>query len=499
MFLDFEKDLESLYEQLEKIRQIGEKGDLDVTPMVEELEQRIRDTRTSIYDNLTGWQRVQLSRHPERPYTLYYISQIASDFIELHGDRCFGDDKALVGGIGQMAGRTVVFIGQQKGVNTKLRQYRNFGMSNPEGYRKALRLMKLAERFGFPVVSLIDTPGAFPGIEAEQRGQAEAIARNLFEMAQLRTPIVSVVIGEGASGGAIGIGLSDRSFMMENTWYSVISPESCSSILWRSWDQKERAAEELHLTATDMLRFGIIDGIVPEPVGGAHAEPEIAAAALKAQIVSALEELEALDTDQLVLQRIEKYDNIGVYREGDVVHYHSATPLSPDAELQALQIASAPSAPTLKSRSGANTEVKPIVLPADFELETRAIASIEKPLAQLSLEAITASESAEASFGEPFGGQSHSAMDLAASTPTISSNDSIHDADPPSIADEALAEGTEAQGLVLPEGAMPHVLSGTTADKSPVVDPTLPGDIAVTGQSSNGAKAKVKSSPSTSR
>ncbi len=326
VFLDFEKDLESLYEQLEKVRQIGEKGDLDVAPMIEELEQRIRDTRDDLYANLSGWQRVQLSRHPERPYTLYYVKQLAPDFIELHGDRTFGDDKAMVGGIGSIDGQTCVFIGQQKGVNTKLRQYRNFGMPNPEGYRKALRLMKMAERFGFPVVSLIDTPGAFPGIEAEARGQAEAIARNLFEMAQLRTPIVSVVIVEGASGGAIGIGLSDRSYMMENTWYSVISPESCSSILWRSWDQKERAAEELHLTAEDMLRFGIIDGVIAEPKGGAHAHREEAAQALKAQILAALAELKLLDHDTLVARRIDKYDNIGVYREGEVIQYHSATP-----------------------------------------------------------------------------------------------------------------------------------------------------------------------------
>ena len=332
VFLDFERDLENLYEQLEKIKQVGEKGDLDVNPMIAELEQKIADTREEIYGNLSGWQKVQLSRHPERPYTLYYVKQMASRFVELHGDRAFGDDKAMVGGIGQLDGQSVVFIGQQKGVNTKMRQYRNFGMSNPEGYRKALRLMKLAERFGFPVVCLIDTPGAFPGIEAEQRGQAEAIARNLLEMAQLRVPIVSCVIGEGASGGAIGIGLSDRAFMMENTWYSVISPESCSSILWRSWDQKERAAEELHLTAEDMLRFGIIDGIIDEPVGGAHAQPEAMAQKLKDQLTKTIAELQALPVDQLIEQRIEKYDNIGVYREGDVVQFHSAAPELPVRE-----------------------------------------------------------------------------------------------------------------------------------------------------------------------
>lgn len=329
VFLDFERDLENLYEQLEKIKQVGEKGDLDVNPMIEELEQKIASTRKEIYGNLTGWQRVQLSRHPERPYTLFYVNQMSKKFIELHGDRCFGDDKAMVGGLGKLDGQSVVFIGQQKGVNTKMRQYRNFGMSNPEGYRKALRLMKLAERFGFPVICLIDTPGAFPGIEAEQRGQAEAIARNLMEMAQLRVPIVSCVIGEGASGGAIGIGLSDRAFMMENTWYSVISPESCSSILWRSWDQKERAAEELHLTAEDMLRFGIIDGIIKEPIGGAHSQPEEMAKALKRQLKKAIAELQELPVDELIRQRIDKYDNIGVYREGETIMYHSAAPGMP--------------------------------------------------------------------------------------------------------------------------------------------------------------------------
>ncbi len=329
IFLDFERDLESLYEQLEKLREVGGQGDLDVSPMVAEMEEKIRSTRAEIYANLTGWQKVQLSRHPERPYTLFYVNRISDRFQELHGDRAFGDDKAMVGGVGQLEGQSVVFIGQQKGVNTKMRQYRNFGMSNPEGYRKALRLMKLAERFDMPVISLIDTPGAFPGIEAEERGQAEAIARNLFEMAQLRVPIVSCVIGEGASGGAIGIGLSDRAFMMENTWYSVISPESCSSILWRSWDQKERAAEELHLTADDMHSFGIIDDIIREPVGGAHAQPEEMAATLKAKLVATLRELRRIPVDELIRQRIDKYDNIGVYREGDTIQYHSAKPEMP--------------------------------------------------------------------------------------------------------------------------------------------------------------------------
>lgn len=313
VFLDFEKPLESLFEQLEKIKQVGEEGDLDVTPMVEELENKIKVKTQEIYDNLTPWQKVQLSRHPERPYTLFYIQQLCPKFIELHGDRCFGDDKAIVGGLAEFEGRTVMVIGQQKGTNTKMRQYRNFGMANPEGYRKALRLMKMAERFGFPVVTLIDTPGAFPGIEAEERGQAEAIARNLFEMAKLEVPIVCVIIGEGASGGAIGIGLGDKVFMMENTWYSVISPESCSSILWRSWDFKEQAADALKLTADDMLSFGLIDGIIKEPLGGAHSAPEKAAEILKNYINKALVELEKLSPDALIEARINKYSSMGVY------------------------------------------------------------------------------------------------------------------------------------------------------------------------------------------
>jgi acetyl-CoA carboxylase carboxyl transferase subunit alpha len=313
VFLDFEKPLESLFEQLDKIRQVGEEGDLDVSPMIEELEAKISAKRKEIYDNLTAWQRVQLSRHPERPYTLFYIEQICKNFVELHGDRCFGDDKAIVGGLAEIDGQTVMIMGQQKGTNTKMRQYRNFGMANPEGYRKALRLMKMAERFGFPVVTLIDTPGAFPGIEAEERGQAEAIARNLFEMAKLEVPIVCVIIGEGASGGAIGIGLGDKVFMLENTWYSVISPESCSSILWRSWDFKEQAAEALKLTANDMLSFGLIDGIIQEPLGGAHSQPEEMAIILKNEILKALAELRKLTPDELVEARINKYSSMGVY------------------------------------------------------------------------------------------------------------------------------------------------------------------------------------------
>lgn len=314
-FMDFEKPLEALYEQLEKLREVGEKGELDVTNMVRELENKIKAKRKEIYHNLSGWQKVQLSRHPERPYTLYYVTMMCKKFIELHGDRYAGDDHAIVGGLANLDGQTVVIIGHQKGVNTKMRQYRNFGMANPEGYRKALRLMKMAERFGFPVVTLIDTPGAFPGLEAEQRGQAEAIARNLFEMAQLRVPILCYVIGEGASGGALGIGLGDRVFMLEYTWYSVISPESCSSILWHSWDYKEQAAEALKLDADNMLEFGLIDGIVREPLGGAHNAPEEMAKALKKHICAELNKLTGLDPDKRIMDRIDKYSKMGHYRE----------------------------------------------------------------------------------------------------------------------------------------------------------------------------------------
>lgn len=315
VFLDFEQPLESLYEQLDKIKQVGEEGDLDVGEMVKELETKIKNKRKEIYSNLTGWQKVQLSRHPERPYTLYYIEQMCRKFVELHGDRNFKDDKAIVGGLGSLDGQTVVIIGHQKGVNTKMRQYRNFGMANPEGYRKALRLMKLAERFNYPVVCLIDTPGAFPGLEAEERGQAEAIARNLFEMAQLKVPIVCAVIGEGASGGAIGIGLGDRVYMLENTWYSVISPESCSSILWHSWDYKEKAAEALKLTADHMYEFGLIDDIIKEPLGGAHCSPEEMAKILKRHIKKAIAELQELDPEERIELRINKYAEMGVYDE----------------------------------------------------------------------------------------------------------------------------------------------------------------------------------------
>ena len=296
VFLDFEKPIENLYQQLDKLKQVGEEGKVDVSDSITNLEKKIKETKTEIYGNLSGWQKVQLSRHPERPYSLYYINQISKKFVELHGDRYYKDDKAIVGGIGSIDGKSVMFIGHQKGENTKMRQYRNFGMANPEGYRKALRLMKLAERFKMPVVCLIDTPGAYPGLEAEERGQAEAIAKNLYEMAQLETPIVCVVIGEGASGGALGIGLGDRIFMMENTWYSVISPESCSSILWRSWDYKEQAAEALKLTPEHMHEFGLVDGVIKEPIGGAHNDAEMAAKRLKKQIKTAIKELSELLT-----------------------------------------------------------------------------------------------------------------------------------------------------------------------------------------------------------
>lgn len=313
VFLEFEQPLASLYEQLNKIKQVGNEGDLDVSNMISELNQKIKQKRKEIYSNLTGWQKVQLSRHPERPYTLYYIRQMCNKFIELHGDRYFADDKAIVGGIGDLDGQTIVILGHQKGVNTKMRQYRNFGMANPEGYRKALRLMKMAEKFKFPVVTLIDTPGAFPGVEAEERGQAEAIARNLIEMAQLTVPIICIVIGEGASGGAIGIGLGDRVYMLENTWYSVISPESCSSILWRSWDFKEQAAEALKLTADHMYDFGLIDGIIKEPLGGAHASPDVMARALRRHIKKIIAELQELSVEELIEQRIKKYSSMGEY------------------------------------------------------------------------------------------------------------------------------------------------------------------------------------------
>jgi len=314
-FLDFEKPVADLYEQLEKLKENGQKSGVDVSATVREYEQKIVATRQEIYDHLTSWQRVQLSRHPDRPYTLAYIEKMCANFLELHGDRNVKDDKAMVGGFADLDGETVMFIGQQKGVNTKMRQIRNFGMANPEGYRKALRLMKLAEKFNKPIVTLIDTPGAFPGLEAEERGQGEAIARNLFEMVKLRVPVVCIIIGEGASGGALGIGIGDRVFMLENSWYTVISPENCSTILWRTWNFKEKAAEELKLTSEHMSRFGLVDGIIKEPLGGAHVNPDEMAVILKARIKETLAELKQIDPDVRIEQRIDKFSRMGFYDE----------------------------------------------------------------------------------------------------------------------------------------------------------------------------------------
>lgn len=315
VFLEFEKNLESLYQQLEKMKEVSEEGVIDVQDKIKELEKKIKAEQKEIYGNLTGWQKVLLSRHPNRPHASFYIRQMCKKFIELHGDRKFGDDHAIIGGIGNIDGQAVVIIGQEKGNNTKERKYHNFGMPNPEGYRKALRLMKLAERFKMPVVCLIDTPGAYPGIEAEERGQAEAIARNLFEMAQLQTPIICIIIGEGASGGALGIGLGDRVIMLENTWYSVISPESCSSILWRSWDYKMQAAEALKLTAEHMLEFELIDEVIKEPLGGAHSNAVEMSRLLKKYIKKEIAHLKSFSIDELVNNRIEKYGKMGKYKE----------------------------------------------------------------------------------------------------------------------------------------------------------------------------------------
>ena len=314
VYLDFEKPLEELQERLTRIKEIGTTEGVDVSKTVEDLESKLIATRQKLYSNLSRWQKVQLSRHPERPYTLQYAKMLFENFTELHGDRQVGDDKAMVGGFASFNGRSVVIIGHQKGTDTKSRQYRNFGMANPEGYRKALRLMKMAEKFNKPVICFIDTPGAFPGLEAEERGQAEAIARNLFEMSKLRVPILCIIIGEGASGGALGIGIGDRILMLENTWYSVISPESCSSILCRSWEFKERAAEQLQLTAEDMLRFGLIDEIVKEPLGGAHQNPLQMAATLKQVIEKHLSEISSLEPTERIKKRIHKFASMGEFQ-----------------------------------------------------------------------------------------------------------------------------------------------------------------------------------------
>lgn len=313
-YLDFEQPIEELENKIEELNKLSV-GDGVLKPEIEKLRQKADQLRESIFSNLTRWQRVQLARHPDRPYTTDYIELITDRFVELHGDRAFGDDKAIVGGLGTINGKSVMIIGHQKGRDTKERQYRNFGMANPEGYRKAYRLLELAEKFKVPVVTLLDTPGAFPGLEAEERGQAEAIARNLKKMATLEIPILSIVIGEGASGGAIGIGMGNELYMMENTWYSVISPESCSSILWKTWDYKEQAASELQLTATDLEGFGIIDGVIREPLGGAHRNWKQTAASVKEVILDGMDRLGKLDGDALVQQRIEKYASIGRWNE----------------------------------------------------------------------------------------------------------------------------------------------------------------------------------------
>ncbi len=314
-FLDFEKPVKDLYDQIAQLEDTAQKSNSDMSDAIALLEDKITITKRSITDSLTPWQRVQLSRHPDRPYTLKYIEKMTTDFIELHGDRNVKDDKAMVGGFAQLGGETVMIIGQQKGNNTKTRQLRNFGMANPEGYRKALRLMKLAEKFNKPVITLIDTPGAYPGLEAEERGQGEAIARNIFEMISLKVPVICVIIGEGASGGALGIGVGDRVVMMENTWYTVISPESCSSILWRSWDKKETAAEQLKLTGPDMLGFGLVDKVLPEPLGGAHWDYDASAEILKEYLIGAINELKNVPAQQRVDDRIAKFSRMGFWEE----------------------------------------------------------------------------------------------------------------------------------------------------------------------------------------
>lgn len=310
---DFERPILDLEKKREEMIAFAQSNKLDMSSALSELERNIEDLRQNIYSNLTRWQRVQISRHPDRPYALDYIQAISDEFIELFGDRGVKDDKAMIGGLAKIDGKSVMFIGQQKGRDFKSRQYRNFGMPNPEGYRKALRLMRMAEKFNIPIVCLIDTPGAYPGLEAEERGQGEAIAKNLMEMAVLKVPIICIIIGEGASGGALGIGVGNRVYMLENTWYSVISPESCSSILWRSWEQKEIAAEALQPSAEDNLRLGLIDGIVKEPLGGAHYEPEIAFQNVKAQILKDIAELMPKEAEVLIAERIEKFSKMGVY------------------------------------------------------------------------------------------------------------------------------------------------------------------------------------------
>lgn len=315
-YLDFELPIKELEDQLDKCQVIGQESDVDVTATCEQIQKKLEETKKEIYENLTAWQRVQLSRHPNRPYTLEHITNLTDGtFLELFGDRNFKDDKAMIGGLGKIDGQSFMIVGQQKGINTKMRQYRNFGMANPEGYRKALRLMKMAEKFGIPVLTLIDTPGAFPGIEAEERGQGEAIARNILEMVRLKVPVICVIIGEGASGGALGIGVGDRVYMMENTWYSVISPESCSSILWKSWEYKEKAAEALKLTSKDMFAQKLVDDVIPEPLGGAHYDKATAFKNVKEYVMKGFNELKDLSTADLVAQRMDKYSKMGHFQE----------------------------------------------------------------------------------------------------------------------------------------------------------------------------------------
>ena len=314
-FLDFERPVKDLIDEIEKLRHAQESKKINYADKIAELERLIVERRQEVTQNLTSWQKVQLSRHPDRPYTLKYIEKMTTEFVELYGDRNVRDDKAMVGGFGLLDGQTVMFIGQQKGINTKTRQLRNFGMANPEGYRKALRLMKLAEKFGKPIVTLIDTPGAYPGLEAEERGQGEAIARNVYEMIRLKVPVICVIIGEGASGGALGIGVGDRVYMMENTWYTVISPESCSSILWRSWDKKETAAEQLKLTPEHMRSFGLVDDIITEPAGGAHWDYDEAAQILKGHLLKVLAVLKDVPQEQRITERIEKFGKMGFWEE----------------------------------------------------------------------------------------------------------------------------------------------------------------------------------------
>lgn len=315
MVLEFEKPIADLEQKLQEMKELAKGRNIDLSSDIDSLEDKILALKKETFENLTRWQRVQLSRHADRPYALDYIYEITSEFIEIFGDRTVADDKAMVGGLGDVDGRTVMFIGQQKGRNTKQRQMRNFGMANPEGYRKALRLMKMAEKFGKPIVTLIDTPGAFPGLEAEERGQGEAIAKNLREMFMLKVPVICIIIGEGASGGALGIGIGDRVLMLENSWYSVISPENCSTILWRSWDYKEQAAESLKLTAKDMKGNGLVDGIIPEPLGGAHRDIKWMAAEVKSAILSALKELDKIKPEKRIEQRIDKFCSMGVVEE----------------------------------------------------------------------------------------------------------------------------------------------------------------------------------------